>query len=41
MVHDLVARPQLPDIDLFRDELSQGDGETVCSKYYENKRAVD
>jgi len=30
MVHDLVARPQLSDIDPFRDELSQGNGEAVC-----------
>ena len=41
MVHDFVARPQLPEIDLFRDELSQGDGQAVCSKYDEDKRTVD
>ena len=31
MVHDLVVRPQLSEIDFFRDELSQGSGEAVYS----------
>lgn len=31
MVHDLVTRSQFAKIDLVRDEISQGNGEAVCS----------